>query len=213
MDNHFSKDISSYVSFALRIRPAVAFPGYYDDRGNFVDKPTRVPIDEYTALSKKELLTLESLMHKFKLLKPYLRPNATLDSLKIVPKEYEEKKSDPEKGIEYRKITVHAGQLEVAKQVSRMVNDIYHTHTIGNNKEAKEKYNQFNKYLEQTRKELVGDFRTASEVDDSLALYGVGLNHADNGGAVIFVIAEIFIACPLVADVFNEREIAAEARL
>ena len=135
-----------------------------------------------------------------------MRPNATLDSLKIVPKEYVEPKNDPVKGIEYRKITVHAGQLEVAKHVSKMVNSIYHAYISGRHKEAKEEYSEFGKYLEQKRKELIGDFKTVNEVEDSLALFGVGLNHADNGGAVIFVIIEVFVAVPLTSDIFNERE-------
>jgi hypothetical protein len=207
MDNQLSKDLSSYVSFALKLKPTVNFPGHYDDKGKFVQKSEHVDLDP--ALSKDEVFTLEALIDKYKLLKPYLRPNSTLDSLKIVPKEYKEPRSDPAKGIEYKKFTVHAGQLEIAKRVSRSVDEIYKAHSGGNEKEAKKQYNEFNRYLERTRKELLGDFRTVQEVEDGLALYGVGLNHADNGGAVIFVIAEIFIACPLQADIFNERAIGA----
>ena len=207
MSDQFAKDLSSYVSFALKVRPKVAFPGHYDEKGKFVETPGRVEMSEYAALSKTELSTLDSLVNKFKLIRPYLRPNSTLDSLKIVPKDYVVPKGDSDKGIEYKKITVNAGQLEVAKHVSRMVDAVYQAQTEGKGNEAKEKYNEFNKYLGQKRKELVGDFRTANELEDSLALYGVGLNHADNGGAVIFVIIEVVVAVPLVSDVFNERQI------
>lgn len=213
MENSFARDLGSYVSFALKLRPAVAFPGYYNEKGEFVKKPSNVNLNNRAALSTTELSTLSALMEKFKLLKPYLRPNATLDSLKIVPKEYTEPKSDPAKGIEYRKITVNEGQLNVAKHVYKMVDGIYKAHISGNEKEARERYNEFNKYLDQKRKELIGEFRTVGEIEDSLALYGVGLNHADNGGAVIFVIIEVVVACPLVADVFDERAIGTNAHV
>lgn len=213
MDNSFAKDLSSYVSFALKLRPAINFPGHYDEKGKFIGKPARVKLNDQALLAEKELSTLSALMEKFKLLKPYLRPGSTLDNLKIVPKEYVEPKSDPAKGIEYKKITVNAGQLKVAKEVSAMVDTIYKMHSGGKKKEAKEKYEEFNKYLGKKRKELVGEFRTIGELEDSLALYGVGLNHADNGGAVIFVIIEVVVACPLVADIFDERALATKAHI
>lgn len=213
MDSSFAKDLSSYVSFALKVRPSVAFPGHYNDKGDFVEKPAGVHLNNRAALSTTELSTLSSLMEKFKLLRPYLRPQQTLDSLKIVPKEYVEPKSDRAKGVEYKKITVNEGQLNVAKEVYKMVDGIYQANTAGNEKEAREKYNEFNKYLDHKRKELVGEFQTVGEVEDSLALYGVGLNHADNGGAVIFVIIEVVVACPLVSDVFDERAIGRSAHI
>jgi hypothetical protein len=190
----FNKDVSSFVSFALRTKPTISFPGHYDNKGNFVKEPVRIRLEDNDLLSEMELSNVEALMEKYSTLKRYLTPEGSLDKLKIVPKDFVQPKDDLKAGLQYKVVSVNAKQLEIAKTVSRKANEILDAYSNGAFRKAKKLYNSLNDYVTKTRLEFINEFVTIREVEDSLGLYGVGLNDEDNGGAVIFVIIEIFVS-------------------
>jgi hypothetical protein len=188
----FGKELNSYISFALKLKPAINFPGHFGPNGKFADQPVHLDLDDGEKLTGLELSNVEGLIEKYKKLKPYLPSGGGLEKLRIVPKEFKQPKSTP--GIRYKKVTIHANQLEIAKTVAKKVDEIYTAHSNGDEKKAKNAYNELQKYISIQRSAYLGDFKSIREVEDSLAMFGMGLAHEDNGGAVIFVIIEIFIA-------------------
>jgi hypothetical protein len=101
--------------------------------------------------------------------------------------------------VDYHMIKVNSNQLAVAKQVARLVKHTHDLHTAGDRAGASAAYDELQTFLGRQREELIGDFRNVSQITDAVGMHGVGRGgnpraDGDCGGAVIFVIIEIFIA-------------------
>ena len=194
----FQKDISSFVTFALKVKPEITFSGQYNDNGSFVKKSITENLQNSDNLSTRELATLEELLARYQKLKKYLPPKSTLSKLKIIPTQYIEPREKPEPGVKYKKVSVNASQFEIAKSVASRVDEIHKAYLKGDNRKAKTGYLELQNFMSLKRNELVGEFRTVRELEDTMGMYGIGLN----GGVdprdkmywlPVFIVIEVWI--------------------
>jgi hypothetical protein len=196
-NEQFQKELSSYVSFALKVKPGVDFAGHYSDKGSFAKKPLKQELSSSDNLSAQELSSIDELMAKYQMLKKFLPPKSALSKLKVIPG-YIEPKDKPALGVKYRNVAVNANQFEIAKTVASMVEGIYSTYLKGDQRQAKTSYLDFQNYLSTKRSELIGEFRTVRELEDTMGMYGVGLNGGiDTRDKMywlpVFIVIEIWI--------------------
>lgn len=193
MENQLKKDLSSYVSFALKVKPSISFQGHYDREGKFLSKPTKLKLEDRDNLSEIEFAEIEELMDNYLMFKPYMPPMGSLDNLKIVPREYVVPEESKEPGVEYRKVTVNAKQLELAKVVAKAVDEIHGLYIKGEFRQAKANYNALNQFLSEKRTEYIGDFKSMREIEDSLGMFGVGgTANPEFWGEVAFIVIEVW---------------------
>lgn len=193
----FQKDLSSYISFALKVKPGVNFSGSYRDEGRYTEKSLKQELGNSDNLSAQELGSIEELMTKYQGLKKYLAPKSALSKLKVIPGHIEPK-DKPARGVKYRNVSVTANQFEIAKTVASMVEGIHCSYLEGDQRKAKTSYLNFRNYLSTKRSELIGDFRTVRELEDTMGMYGVGLNGGfDTADKMywlpVFIVIEIYI--------------------
>lgn len=193
----FQKELGSYVSFALKVRPDITFSGYYNDKGRYTKEPLKQDLPSSDKLSCKELDSIEELVARYQMLKKYLPPKSALSKLKIIPGHIE-LDDEPAPGVKYKKVSVNANQFEIAKSVAIMVEGIHSSYLKGDHRKAKASYLDFQNYLSLKRADLIGEFRTAGELEDTMGMYGIGLN----GGVgsrdkmywlPVFIVIEIWV--------------------
>jgi hypothetical protein len=194
----FNKDLGSYISFALRKKEPITLPGHFDKKGNFNNKSVKINFDNENKLSDREFSTIEKLMEKHLLFKKYIPKSSSLDNLKIIkPKKTEFRAYKENPKSDYRIVTVNSKQLEIAKNIAKRVDYIHKSYLAERHVDAKKSYLKLQSYLDKKRESLFGDFETIQEVEDSFGLHAVGTNgnpQVMSGGAVVFVIIEIYVS-------------------
>lgn len=173
--NQFQKDLGSYVSFALKVKPDISFSGSYNEKGTYVRKAQKLKLPNPDKLSAKEVGSIEELVARYQMLKKYLPPKSSLSKLKITPGHIDPEEK-PMPGVKYRKVSVNANQFEIAKTVAEMVGGIHSLYIKGDHQKAKARYLDFQNYMAVKRADLIGQFRTVTELEDTMGMYGIGLN-------------------------------------
>jgi len=191
------KQVRSFVSFALAMKPLVTIqrrcPG-----DTLSDTAVTFKIDDTTKLSEQKVSSLETLIRKYEPIKHFLTVSSTpeeaagLNVLTCSPK------VDFQPDVDYRLIKLNEEQIEVAKEVARLVERTHGLHTSGDNSGAKTAYKDLETYLAKKRADLIGDFKDVGQITQAVGMHGLGQAgnpraDGDCGGAVIFVIIEIFV--------------------
>ena len=180
-------DIRSFVSYALAIGPTATIHNHK------TNELIEFKFDERRTLGDLELASLERLVEKYGKISRHLPQGKSLDALDIHT-------SRPavtfEPGTHYRIISIDAEQLRLAKDIAARVAQVHEAHTAGNHDDARHSYDSLVDYVSTERRAFLGDLKDIPEIDSVIGSHAVGRSgdpHAMNGGAVIFVIAEIFI--------------------
>jgi hypothetical protein len=208
-DKQFSKDVGSYVSFALRENLPIALNGLFDREEYGIEKAISRNAEDsayfydmefashqFEKLSKREMASIEKLSEKYSMLKKYFPSKAGLDKLEIVSGDHIEEKAAQQPGSAYRKVAVNPNQLEIAKFVAKKVEAVQAADANGDHFQARTQYNSLQDFLAKKRAELIGGFESVSEIEDSLGMHAVGTNGNPQAAMnpVIFVLIEIWVS-------------------
>ena len=192
-----SKDLGSFVSFALAVKPEVIMHRHCEKdplRGGSV----KLAFGK-KALQKNQVDTLESLMKRFEPLKAYLAITDHPDDKRGFDIKTCAPRGEFQPNTEYALISIYEKQLSIAKRIAQMAEKTHASYQAGRHDEAKSNFAELQRTIEAERRALVGDFAKIDRVSGIVGLHGVGQNGNpaadwDCGGAVIFVIIEIFVA-------------------
>lgn len=191
-EKQFSKELSSYVSFALKSNPAAPLSTLFvDSTGNIGANQPEVP----ARLSDNEFHLIEALLEKYTPLKMYLPAATTLNTLETVAADYKPEAEYQKPGFEYRKVAVNRNQLEIAQYVAKKVDDIHHLFMMGEHQLAKTNYMALQEFLNHTKAALISEYKSVSELEESVGMHAVGSNGNPQAlkNPVIFILIEIFI--------------------
>ena len=196
-DQQLSKDLSSFVAFALAIKPETVLHRHCDKdplRGNSV----KIAFRDRGALRNGEADTLEALLKRYEPLAATLAIGNHPDDKPGFEIETCAPRLEFHPGVKYELVSINAGQLSLAKRVAQIAEACRDAHHAGRNGEARASYDELIRLIEAQRQVLVGDFANIDRVANVVGIHGVGQNgnpaaDGDCGGAVIFVIIEIFV--------------------
>ena len=197
--NEIGKQVRSFVSFALAVKPSIMAQRHCANEA-LPGSAIEFKLSDKGTLSKSEVSSLESMIKKYEPIKEYLH---ICDS----PEDesgFNIATCSPtvtfQPDVEYQILKLNSEQLKVAKEVARRVDHTYKLHIAKDHAGAKEAHKNLHHYLEQQRAELIGDFKNVHKITEVVGMHGVGKSvdlmrraDFDCGGAVIFVIIEIFV--------------------
>lgn len=194
----FSRELGSFVTLALRQKQPVKLAAHFDGRGNMVDEPIELQLDDPSPLSKKEFASIEEMMDKYLLLRRYMPPTKRIDELKIVGNEkdkeiFEKQKKD----TDYKMVRIDENQFNIAKKVAQYVERVHGCYEREEHREARKAYDKLHDFLNASRKNFFGDFESVLEIEEAFGSHAIGTNGnpaVASGGAVIFVIIEIYVS-------------------
>jgi hypothetical protein len=186
MAETLAKELRSFVTFALALKPKVTLHRKADAHG----PQLTLEISTNDRLSKGEVASLEPLLAKYKSLKPYL--DAILDTDESIATCKPTVNFEP--NVHYKVTRISGDQYRIAKEVAGRLDRIQSAGAANDHKKAKVEYDDFLRYLGDERQALLGEFQGV-QFADGVASFGASrVADGDCSGAVIFVIIEIFIA-------------------
>jgi len=197
IESELPKQVRSFVSFALATKPSIVLQRHCKNEP-LADTALEVRLHGKKALSHSEVSSLESLIKRYEPIKKYLyisdspedqagfKISTCCPIVEFKP------------GVEYHIVKLDAEQLNIAKEVAHHVDRTYALHAAGDRGDARKSYDTLQDYLNRQREKLIGDFRNVQQFTEVIGMHGVGQNgnpraDGDCGGAVIFVIIEIFV--------------------
>lgn len=193
-ENEVGKQVRSFVSFALAMRPSVTL-----DSAHAGDTPSdmsvKFTLDDSNKLSLSKLASLESLLEKYEPLKEFLRSTSrehTQSDLLASPT------VTFQPGVNYQIINLTSEQVAVATKVAQLIERTHYLHTAADHAGAALAYDDLQRYVEQKRDKLIGEFKNIGRITDGIGMHGVGRSgdpgaDVQDAGEVIFVLAAIFI--------------------
>jgi hypothetical protein len=204
-DSAFAREIATYVALALAIvgtaQSATAQSG--------LELPTFDPSGEMAAteqfpvtiggLRDKELSSIETLVQKYREVEKFIPGGGSLGKLEFVKRDMGEGVWDDAVpiGIDPRVAAVSREQFETAQKVHDYVDRISAAMAEGNDGSAKETYQELARFVEAERTALYGNFESYQQMSEVLGAYSEGRGAdtlAVGGGAIIFVIIEIYVS-------------------
>jgi hypothetical protein len=199
-NTEMDKEVRSFVSFALAMKPTVTFHSNAPGQ-SLTDTSVTVKFDDTVDLRDTDLTdanttTLETLLQKYEPIREFLQnahPLRSVDGFDIM-NSFPTVKFQP--NVRYQMVQINATQLEIAKEVARLTELTYNSHKAGDQNKAKTQFDDLQSYLSQKRDELVGDFKKAGRISDTIGLHGTGqAGHPEvyDAGMAAFVIIEIII--------------------
>ncbi|MEO8282595.1 MAG: hypothetical protein ABI568_04195 [Pseudarthrobacter sp.] len=188
-DETLSKDLRSFITFALAMKPDVRFQRQPDKNGPALT--LSISAEESKDIEEK-LSGLEPLMEKYRPLRRFLHSatDAEESTQTCTPI------TSFKPGVDYHLVRISQAQFDVAKQVAGRLDRIHVLHESGYLEEAEKEYGALDEYLTDQRARLIGDFKNV-RFSDAVATFGADrLAAADDdcSGLVIFIVIEIFIA-------------------
>ena len=188
MSENIAKDIRSFVSFALAMKPQVIFHRRADARG-----PELSITFSAEDGNENYIEDFEPLMTRYIALKSYL--DAIINSGKSIADCSPTINFQP--NVHYRMIRLTQGDFEIAKEAATRLRKIQESRETGDQHTAREQYDKLREYLQSQRDAMVGELRNV-RLSNATASYGAGRLSVDGDctGAVIFVIAEAIICVP-----------------
>jgi hypothetical protein len=192
MAKSLARDLRSFVTFALALRPALIMQQSAEEDGTGLT----LTISATEDLSEPEIASLKPLMARYKPLKPYLDGILKLDKLDgSVTISHPTVNFSP--NVHYRLVRITEEQYRIAKEVAARLERIYHAHSANDLKSAKSEYDSFHEFLAQQRATLIGEFQ-GIHFTNAVATYGVGSVGADfvETKVAIFVIIELYVDFP-----------------
>lgn len=187
-ENMIGNDVKSFVSFALAMKPTV--PIATDENSDVVE----LQFNTNKKLSEREITSIEDLVAKYEKIKKLLPSGQSLDTMQL----HETKpRVSFEPGTNYQIVSIQAEQLSLAKDIAGRVERIYSASQSGKHDEARDMYDELQSFLDEKRTTFLGDFLNVPEIDAVIGTHAVGRNgdpQALGGGAIIFVIIEIYVS-------------------
>lgn len=99
-------------------------------------------------------------------------------------------------GLDPRVVAISQDQYKTAVEVHRLADAASTAFREGRQEEARSNYDELASLLEKKREALYGGFQTIDQLEEAVGAYAVGRNadpQAAGGGAVIFVVIEIYV--------------------
>jgi len=194
------KQVRSFVSFALAMKPLVTInrPSAGDALS---DTSVTLKFDHtvnlYDAkLSEAKTTSLETLLQKYEPIKEFLQIAHSPTDVAGFNVSTSSPIVNFQPNVRYHVVQINGDQLEIAKEVARRAELVYNSHSAGDHTNAKAQFDDLQTYVSQKRDELIGDFKAAGRINDVVGQRGVGQAgqpEAIEGGAVVFVIIEIYV--------------------
>lgn len=205
LDKQFSKDLGSYVSFALRENLFLSLANPFGSLTNPIvgedKRPGQFFDQEYASLQtaklgEREMASIEKLMARYATLQQYLPARSDFSQLEIMAGEDAAEAPAQQPGKAYRKVAVDANQLAIARFVAGKVAEIFDSYTKGAHLAARASYNALQGFLAHKRAAMVGSFESVTEIEESLGMHAVGTNGNPQALAnpVVFVLIEIWLS-------------------
>ncbi|MBE7171145.1 MAG: hypothetical protein INR73_11175 [Williamsia sp.] len=193
-EKQFSKELSSYVSFALKSNSATLSAQFVDSTGNITSNPAGQP-EIPGRLSDNEFRTIEALLERYAPVKAYLPGATTINTLEGVDPDYKADAVYQKPGFRYKAVAVNKNQLEIARYVSKKVDDIYSLCMMGERGLAKASYDALQDFLANTKAALISEYKSVADLEESVGMHAVGTNGNPQAlrNPVIFILIEIFI--------------------
>jgi hypothetical protein len=195
-EKELAKEVRSFVSFALAQKPTVSISETCPTEGSAAipNNAIEISFDPKKGLSEREVSSIDSLMKKYESIKGSLRSREARSQLDI-------KTCSPgltfQADVHYQLLSLNSEQLDVAREVADRVERTHELHTGGKHDAARKEYDDLQKYLTKQRSALLGDLKNVHDFSKVVGSHGVDRRaraDSDCGGAVIFVIIEIFVA-------------------
>ncbi len=204
-DSSFAREIATYVALALATvgiaQPATAQSGLemptFDQSGGMA-ATERFPVT-IGGLREKELSSIEALVKKYREVEKFIPGGGSLGKLEFVKRDMGEGVPDKSVpiGIDPRVAAVSREQFETAQKLHDYVGRISAAMAEGNDGSAKDTYQELARFVETERNTLYGNFESYQQMSEVLGAYSEGRgagSFAVGGGAVIFVIIEIYVS-------------------
>lgn len=204
-DSSFAKEIASYVALALATigvaQPATAQSGLemltFDQSGEMA-ATERFPVT-IGGLRQNELASIETLVEKYREVEKFIPGGGSLGKLEFVQRDMGEvlPENSVPIGIDPRVAAVSREQFNTAQQLHDYVGRISAAMADGNDGSAKDTYQELARFVETERDTLYGNFDSYQQMSEVLGAYSEGRgadSFAAGGGAVIFVIIEIYVS-------------------
>jgi len=192
MSDRVEDEIRSFVTFALALKPNVTFHRKPDSRG----PELRLSFEaKGGGTSSPGYYSLEPLMERYRQLKPYL--DVIARSGEDIANCFPTINFQP--NVRYHTIRLTEGEFAIAKETAMHLATIDNALSSNETAAASAAFERFQTFLQVKRDQMIGAFE-GLQLANPIASFGAGRVSADGDctGAVIFVIAEVIIACPLV---------------
>jgi hypothetical protein len=187
IQDQFSQSVSSFVSFALAQQPTVVLGDGIGPNG------VSIAFGKGKRLSEAEFVSIDKLVRKFEEVRNLLPSTSSLDALQV---HNERPQITFQPNTKYTIVSIDAEQLAIAKDVSRLAEKVYEAHAAGQHEAARGHYDDLQSLLKLKREAFLGDFVNVPEIDGVVGSHAVGRTGNPTeiaGGAVIFVIIEVYI--------------------
>ena len=194
MTKSIEKELRSFVTFALAVKPKVTLHRKPDSRGpeislSFSVKNTKV---------KPRFHGEDALIEKYRQLKPYL--DVMVNSGESIADCAPTINFQP--NVKYQTVKLTEGEFEIARQSALHLGEIERARAAKDKAGAAKHFERFDAFIRSKRDELLGAFGDLA-IANPVASFGAGRvsDDGDCTGQVIFVIAEVIIVCPMTEDV------------